>query len=107
MENSGDEVPNQGPLLNDPSREAVPTIRGYVYQNARTDLTWAELNVGEIPYVQGAEDLDRLGRVTESSQVKDYRRNITRVAMLDGVHLPKHRQCTQRGLARGLEQGLG
>ena len=74
---SSDDTSHLAPLEVDPARIAVPTIRGYVYQTARTALAWANLEPDELLYVEGAEDFDVLGRYTESNQVKDYRRNIT------------------------------
>lgn len=65
------------PLNNDPTRVAVPSIRGYVYQVTHTALAWAKLKKGETIYLEQAEDFDRLGLVNEAVQVKDYRRSIT------------------------------
>lgn len=65
------------PLIADASRQAVPSIRGYVYQIAHTALAWARLQKLETIYLEGAEDFDRLGRANEALQVKDYHHSIT------------------------------
>ncbi|MDK1390018.1 hypothetical protein QN224_32385 [Sinorhizobium sp. 8-89] len=60
------------PLINDPAREAVDTMRGYSYQILRSVEAWLGLGDGEILVLEGAEDLDQIGPgyvVTE--QVKD------------------------------------
>jgi hypothetical protein len=65
------------PLVGDPERAAVASIRGYAYQIVHTALAWARLKKGQTIYLEGAEDFDRLGRVNEAVQVKDYQRPIT------------------------------
>jgi len=59
-------------LANDPSREAVASMRGYSYQMLRSIETWLDLSDGEELYLEGAEDLDRArhSEVT-TEQVKD------------------------------------
>jgi hypothetical protein len=73
-----DPPPILQPLVADPRRQAIPTLRGYVYQVARTVLTWLELPVDEIIVVEGAEDFDRI--TPEEGvvhQVKDLTANVT------------------------------
>lgn len=60
------------PLLNDPKRDATPTLRGFSYQILRTIEAWLDLREGEILIVEGAEDLDRVGSAgAVVEQVKD------------------------------------
>jgi hypothetical protein len=60
------------PLSNDPAREAVDSLRGYSYQMLRSIDAWLNLGEGQILFLEGAEDFDRIdqsGAVVE--QVKD------------------------------------
>lgn len=67
------------PLAADPLRQAVPAIRGYAAQIARTTLAWAELGRGEALYVEAAEDYDRVvqGGGAEAVQVREASENVT------------------------------
>jgi hypothetical protein len=66
------------PLLNDPAREAVASMRGYWAQIWRSVLAWVELGETERLYLEGAEDIDCVsGLAAETVQVKDTARNIT------------------------------
>lgn len=59
-------------LHNDPAREAVDSLRGYSYQILRSIDAWLDLEDGQILFLEGAEDLDRIdaaGALVE--QVKD------------------------------------
>lgn len=60
------------PLLNDPKRDATPTLRGFSYQILRTIEAWLDLAADEILLIEGAEDLDRVGPAgAVVEQVKD------------------------------------
>lgn len=64
--------PTPSPLVNDPERDATPTLRGYSYQILRTIEAWLDLQADEILVIEGVEDLDRIspaGALVE--QVKD------------------------------------
>lgn len=68
------------PLVNDPAREAVDSMRGYSYQILCSIDAWLDLSDGQILFLEGAEDLDRIdqnGAAVE--QVKETKRsgNIT------------------------------
>jgi hypothetical protein len=66
------------PLVNDPAREAVASMRGYWAQVWRSVLVWMELGESERLYLEGAEDFDRISGLTaEAVQVKDVAGNIT------------------------------
>ena len=66
------------PLVNDPVREAVASMRGYWAQVWRSVLAWVELDESERLYLEGAEDFDRIsGLVAETVQIKDAAGNIT------------------------------
>jgi hypothetical protein len=57
------------PLVNDPAREAAPSIRGYWAQIWRSVLAWMELGEAERLYLEGAEDFDRVsGLAAETSR---------------------------------------
>lgn len=60
------------PLKNDPAREAVDSLRGYSYQMLRSIEAWLDLSEGQILYLEGAEDLDRIDAANALvEQVKD------------------------------------
>ncbi len=62
------------PLVNDPAREAVDTMRGYSYQILRSVLAWVELPEDEVLYLEGAEDLDQVASDGATTiQIKDTR----------------------------------
>jgi len=66
------------PLVNDPAREAVPSMRGYWAQVWRSVLVWMDLGDTERLYLEGAEDIDRISGLTaETIQVKDVSGNVT------------------------------
>jgi hypothetical protein len=66
------------PLVNDPAREAVASMRGYGAQVWRSVLAWMELGESERLYLEGAEDIDRIsGVVAETIQIKDTAGNVT------------------------------
>jgi hypothetical protein len=66
------------PLVNDPAREAVASMRGYWAQVWRSVLVWMDLGDAERLYLEGAEDIDRIeGLAAETVQVKDVSGNIT------------------------------
>ena len=48
-------------LVTDPARQAHDALRGYIYQVVRSVLAWIDLSDGEELYLEGAEDLDRIG----------------------------------------------
>jgi tetratricopeptide (TPR) repeat protein len=59
-------------LVSDPARQAHDSFRGYVYQILRSILVWMDLGDGEQLFLEGAEDLDRIGDVEAvTEQVKD------------------------------------
>ncbi|MDP6876126.1 MAG: hypothetical protein QF521_21585, partial [Alphaproteobacteria bacterium] len=65
---------NNKPLVNDPAREAVATMRGYSYQVLCSVLAWINIPEGEVLYLEGAEDLDQVyGDDATTTQVKDTR----------------------------------
>ena len=66
------------PLVADPARQAVSTLRGYSYQIWRTLEAWFALGEGEELHIEGAEDFDVLKEGASSTvQVKDLARNVT------------------------------
>jgi hypothetical protein len=67
-----DRNPVDSPLAHDIGREAVDSARGYNYQILHSVLAWLQLREGEVLYLEGAEDLDRVGLDEASlTQVKD------------------------------------
>jgi|GEM_PF-3505712 len=59
-------------LAGDPRRQAKDSIRGYIYQVLRSITVWLDLSASEQLYLEGAEDLDRIGDdVALTEQVKD------------------------------------
>src|SRR5438046_2396772 len=67
-----DRDPVDSPLAHDIGREAVDSARGYNYQILHSVLAWLQLREGEVLYLEGAEDLDRVGLDEASlTQVKD------------------------------------
>lgn len=61
-----------GPLANDPTREAVDSMRGYSYQVLRSVLAWVDLSEGELLFLEGAEDFDHIaGDTATTTQVRD------------------------------------
>jgi hypothetical protein len=45
-------------LINDPTREAVNSLRGYVYQIWQSLLAWTQLTENDALFLEGAEDAD-------------------------------------------------
>jgi hypothetical protein len=72
------------PLEGDPKRQAIPALRGYIYQIWHTVLDWITLEKDEVLYIEGAEDIDRIGggkinetEIAEAKQIKSKSKNIT------------------------------
>ncbi|WP_186060020.1 hypothetical protein [Burkholderia gladioli] len=66
------------PLNGDPTRQAVPSLKGYDYQIWRTVEAWLGLREGEILYLECAEDFDLIGPDGATAvQVKSSTSNIT------------------------------
>jgi hypothetical protein len=62
----------ENPLIHDQRREAVPAIRGYVYQAYQSILAWIRLKESEVLYLEAAEDFDvHEGNLVETTQVKN------------------------------------
>ncbi|MDZ4345453.1 MAG: hypothetical protein U1E51_23805 [Candidatus Binatia bacterium] len=62
----------QSPLVHDQKREAVASIRGYVYQAYQSILAWIRLKESEVLYLEAAEDFDvHEGDRVETTQVKN------------------------------------
>src|SRR3546814_854900 len=57
----GDDSSRMTKLTTDPARQAHDAFRGYIYQVVRSVLAWIDLGDGEELYLEGAEDLDRIG----------------------------------------------
>jgi hypothetical protein len=65
-------------LTNDPTREAVDSLRGYAYQLWQSLFGWLDLRDGEILFLEGAEDIDLLrGSQAVTSQARIHARPIT------------------------------
>lgn len=65
-------------LGGDAKRQAVPAIRGYVYQIWHSVHAWLELADEELLFLEGAEDFDIVGPEKATAvQVKDTAANIT------------------------------
>jgi hypothetical protein len=63
---------------NDPTREAVESLRGYAYQLWQSLFGWLGLRDGEILFLEGAEDIDLLrGSEVVTSQTRIHARPIT------------------------------
>jgi hypothetical protein len=59
-------------LKGNPARQAHDTFRGYIYQILRSIVVWLDLGDEEQPFLEGAEDLDRMdGNEALTEQVKD------------------------------------
>ena len=64
--------------LGDPSREAIDSLRGYVYQIYQSALAWIELEDDELLYLEVAEDFAIVAeKALEAVQVKETARRIT------------------------------
>ena len=65
-------------LKADPRRQASNQLRGYLYQIWHSVNAWLDLTEGEILYLEGAEDFDRVSDDTATAvQVKDTKHKIT------------------------------
>ncbi len=66
------------PLKADKRRQAVPSIRGYVYQVWWSLYAWITLRDGEVLYLEGAEDFDTVSsKVAQATQVKETSRRLS------------------------------
>ena len=64
--------------LGDPSREAIDSLRGYVYQIYQSALTWTELEDNEFLYLEVAEDFAKVAKgEIEAVQVKNTAGRVT------------------------------
>ena len=69
--------PENSPL-GDPSREAIDSLRGYVYQIYQSALAWTELEDDELLYLEVAEDFAVVAKeALEAVQVKETTRRVT------------------------------
>ena len=65
-------MPPEKTPLGDPSREAIDSLRGYVYQIYRSALAWIELEDDEFLYLEVAEDFAKVAKgALEAVQVKE------------------------------------
>ena len=64
--------------LGDSSREAIDSLRGYVYQIYQSALAWTELEEDELLYLEVAEDFAIIAEgALEAVQVKETARSVT------------------------------
>ena len=71
-------MPPKKTPLGDPSREAIDSLRGYVYQIYQSALAWTELEDDELLYLEVAEDFAIVAKgALEAVQVKDTARPVT------------------------------
>ena len=64
--------------LGDPSREAIDSLRGYVYQIYQSALAWVELEDDELLYLEVAEDFVIVAeKALEAVQVKNTAKRVT------------------------------
>ena len=64
--------------LGDPSREAINSLRGYVYQMYQSALAWTELEDDEFLYLEVAEDFALVAKdALEAVQVKETAGQVT------------------------------
>lgn len=94
-------APPPPPLNADRLRQAIASLRGYASQIVRTTRAWVDLEDGEVLYVEGAEDFDRVseGGGAEAVQVRDVAGNITlatRKVLEALVHFWTHRRRNPR-----------
>lgn len=99
------------PVVGDPSREAIASLRGYAYQLYLSALAWIGLSAGEVLHLEVAEDYAVATRdALKAVQVKDAAasgnltlRNKDVIQAIDNfVHLHSHnpgRQLTLRFLS--------
>ena len=71
-------MPPQNTPLGDPSRTAIHSLRGYVYQLYQSALTWTELKEDEFLFLEVAEDFAIAAKgALEAVQVKETTRRVT------------------------------
>ena len=71
-------MPPEKTPLGDPSREAINSLRGYVYQIYQSALAWTELEDDEFLYLEVAEDFAIVAKeALEAVQVKETARRVT------------------------------
>ena len=71
-------MPPENTPLGDPSREAIDSLRGYVYQIYQSALAWTELEYDELLYLEVAEDFAIVAKgALEAVQVKETGRRVT------------------------------
>ena len=81
MQEMPEEKANAKPLVNQPAREAVNSMRGYSYQILCSVRTWVTLPRDQLLYLEGAEDFDIIALDgTTTTQVK-YSSNSTRITL--------------------------
>ena len=81
MQEMPEEKANAKPLVNQPAREAVNSMRGYSYQILCSVRTWVTLPRDQLLYLEGAEDFDIIAPDgTTTTQVK-YSSNSTRTTL--------------------------
>ena len=65
-------------LKTNPKRQAHALLKGYLYQIWHSVDAWLDLAEGEVLYLEGAEDFDRIsGDSATATQVKHTQHNIT------------------------------
>lgn len=74
------------PLVSDPKRQAIQSIRGYDYQILRSVEAWLQLKDGDTLYLEGAEDFDV---VTEKNTTAIQVKNSTSPITLNSVDTKK------------------
>lgn len=68
----------KGIPLGDPTREAIDSLRGYVYQIYQSALAWTDLKVGEFLFLEVAEDYAiTAANALQAVQVKDTKGRVT------------------------------
>ena len=71
-------MPSEKTPLGDPSREAIGSLRGYVYQIYQSALAWTELEDDEFLYLEVAEDFAIVAKgALEAVQVKETAGRVT------------------------------
>ena len=71
-------MPPKNTPLGDPSREAIASLRGYIYQIYQSALAWTELEDDESLYLEVAEDFAVVAKgALEAVQVKNTARRVT------------------------------
>ena len=71
-------MPPEKTPLGDPSREAIDSLRGYVYQIYQSALAWTELEDNEFLYLEVAEDFAVVAKeALKAVQVKETARRVT------------------------------